>query len=157
MPTSKKLLIGLGLLSVGMGTVPFLTGLGLVASGTGASGASPRWVAVLAGLLFAFAGMAVILKALTGAGDLPGSRPSGARRSLRFAYDLIILAMAGSLAAIASWVAFGEAGDIFPDRTNFGASVADAGRTMFGFGAMLTWFVAGVLLLYSVRRWFSRR
>jgi len=159
MPPSKRMLIGLGLLSTGMGVIPLLTGLGFIAAGSGGSDSSPPWVALLSGLLFVFAGMAVMLKALTRAGESPGGLPSGAPRSLCFVYDLLVLAIAGSLAAIASWVAFGSGERHFSGFTNFGGFTVDTsfGRTMFGIGAVLTWFLTAALLLDSARRWFSRR
>lgn len=158
MPPSNRTLIGLGILSAAMGGIPILTGLGVLTPEVGGSDPAPSWVALLAGLMFVLAGMAVILKGATGAGECAGGLPRGVPRLLRFAYELIVLAIAGSLAMIASWVAFGPGERHFSTFTNFGgfAVGAEFGRAFFGFGATLAWFIAAALLLHSARQWFSR-
>jgi hypothetical protein len=116
-----------------------------------------QWVGVLAGLAFVFGGLAVVIQtcvriAPAPGGDLPPGTPFWVRTTL----GLLSLGIVVSLATIATWIAFG------PGERKFSSSIPflpawlnePLGRTVFGFGAVLTWLV---LVLMAVMAFRSRR
>jgi hypothetical protein len=114
----------------------------------------PRWVSVLAGLVFLLGGGAVIMQGAIGGERSNGELPPATPRWLRLVYDLIVLTIIISLGAIASWVAFGQGERHF---TGSGSILGETGgRAMFGLGAILIWIGLGVAAFMRLRQAWSR-
>lgn len=142
-----------------IGVIPILMALGVIVPDRPTGDPAPAWIPGLAGLLFVVGGIVVVTKTLVGGaagsdGDLPRTAP----RWLRAVYDLMVLMIPASLAAIASWIAFGPGRRHFSGSATFFGNFAvgeTVGRVVFGFGAALTWFILVAFGVRAVRRWFS--
>jgi hypothetical protein len=135
---SLELLI-IGLLAIAMGGLAMLAVSGLL-PGKGAN--APLWVAVAGGMIFVFAGGALVLRWLAGGATHDAELPEGSPWWLRASYSLIGLACIGMLAAIGTWVAFGPGERAFTMTIPYGGSAPagqSIGRIAFGVGALVTW------------------
>jgi len=118
----------------------------------------PMWIAVAAGLMFFLAGISIAVGALQGASS-SGELPANTGWWLRLFHYVLGLAVAGWLAAIGSWVAFGPGDRSFGGTGMFLLSreaSAIAGRIIFGFGALLTWFCVLALAVSGARKLFTK-
>lgn len=137
-PLSPKATLGFGLLVAAVGAFVVLQALGVIPAGRMNA---PRWVGVLAGLVFNLAGIAVILGVIGGArpnGELPPNAPLW----VRLGAFLLGLTIFASFAMIGSWIAFGPGARSFSTNVPFlmsGSANEIGGRIVFGFGAVLTW------------------
>jgi hypothetical protein len=147
-----KTAIACGLLAAGMGLFFFLMAFGIIAPG-GKSATDNPWMMSVVGLAFFLGGMAVVIQTCAHAapdGELPPGTPMWVRAIL----FLMVLAIVASLAAIATWIAFG------PGERAFGTSIPflpawlnePFGRTVFGFGAILSWLILIVMAVVGARR-----
>jgi hypothetical protein len=146
-----------GLLAAGMGIFPILIGLGVVPVDE-RSVHAPMWIAIAAGLMFLLAGISIAVGALQGASP-SGELPENTGWWLRLFYYLLGLVVAGLLASIGSWVAFGRGDRSFGGTGMFLLSReanAVAGRIIFGFGAVLTWLCVLGLVVSGARKLFSK-
>ncbi|HEX4158255.1 MAG TPA: hypothetical protein VHY79_07245 [Rhizomicrobium sp.] len=159
----------MGLVGLAVGALPFLTLMGVLPAGRSSPDEAPQWIGILFGLMFFFAGITTIIRSFTG-GDANGDLPATAPPVLRIAnYALGIVIVAG-LATLLSWVAFGPGerhfivsagvftggtGAGFTERTGAGGDLL--GRIAFGFGAVLGWFMLGMMVVLMMRRWRSRQ
>ena len=94
------------------------------------------------GLVFVLAGGALVLRWRAGGETHDGELPRGSPVFLRGVYYLLGLVCIGSLAAIATGVAFGPGTRAFSMSIPFlgkGPANEWLGRTVFGIGAMLVW------------------
>ena len=150
-----KLTIVLGLITAAMGVFAVVTASGMVTLGAEQAHDDPRWVSVLAGVIFLLGGGAVVIRGIVGGDeqDLDGL-PVSTPRWLRAISKLMGLAIVVSFGAVFSWIGFG------PGERHFDGSGAIlgawAGRAGFGFMAGLIWLVLGVMALRQVRRLLGR-
>jgi hypothetical protein len=149
-----KTTIACGLLTVGLGLFIGLSAFGIIPGGKAAG--SERWVGLIVGLAFACGGIAVTLQTATGAtpGGAGASEPPGTPKWVRPTLTLLSLAIVASLAAIASWVAFGPGTRAFSGPIPFlpGWLNESLGRAVFGFGAILAWIMLIVMAVTEMRR-----
>lgn len=150
--------IALGLLFGAAGTFIVLLALGAFGD-PGLTEGTPPWVGVAGGLVFVLAGLAIIVGyAVAGGVASDGDLPPGTPFAVRLVQLLLGLGIVGSLASIASWVAFGPG----PRRFGGGASIGGVavgggagealGRVVFGIGAVLCWAILAAMLVVSVKR-----
>ncbi len=150
---------GVGGLFIASGLWPISIGAGLVHVSEPPQAA---WVAVAAGLIFLFAGLAVILDyAIAGGTGPDGDLVSGTPFAIRAMNLALGLGILGLMAAVFGWVAFGPGPRQFsttvatPFLTYYPRSGELTGRIAFGFGAILlaAMFVAcGVAGLRQLRQ-----
>lgn len=147
--------MALGLVIIGAGLFLVLFAVGLVPGAEGSLEA-PRWVAACAGLMFALCGGAVIMGYTVAGGVGPdGDLPAGTPRWIRLTQYLLGLGIISSLAAIATWIAFGPGPRAFTVTLPFvgrGPGDETVGRAVFGAGAVLMWVFWVVFLLVGVQR-----
>jgi hypothetical protein len=153
--------VGLGLVVAAMGLVIVLLAVGLMAPGTAMSDQTPRWVGVCAGLAFVLAGAALIIGfAVAGGAGPDGDLPPGTPRGIRLTQYLLGLGIVGSLAAIASWIAFGPGPRTFTTTgplLGWGPASETVGRAVFGLGAVLIWIFFVVFVVVSAKRLRGRK
>jgi hypothetical protein len=136
--TSLELLL-IGLLAIAMGAFAMLAVGGLL-PGKGAG--APLWIGVAGGMVFVFAGGALVLRWFAGGNTDDAELPEESPRWLRASYSLIGLACIGMLAAIGSWIAFGPGERAFTMTIPFlgsGPGNPWVGRIAFGVGALVSW------------------
>lgn len=164
MQKANRLYIVLGLITVALGSVPFLAALGILPTRTPRPDDAPAWIAFAIGLAFMLAGIMVIVRGFTGADDSSSELPQTASRALRGFYDLLRLPIPVLLALIFTWVAFGPGERHFTMSVGAGGAAAATavggqtlGRVMFGLGAVLGWIIVALMLRTLARRWFPPR
>lgn len=143
-----------GLLATAMGALILLVSLGIVFPGTKPPEAG-RWVGIAAGAAFLLAGIVVVLQTWAAKPDTPeGELPPDAPMWLRVTTYLFGLLIVASLAAIASWVAFGPGNRAFTGFTSFLPHWLDeaVGRSIFGTGAIITWLILIALAIVGAKR-----
>ncbi|MGD8495898.1 MAG: hypothetical protein PVF05_06875 [Gemmatimonadales bacterium] len=121
---------------------------------------APRWVLGVCGGIFVITGLATLYYAVVNAlGRGPASGPGDAFPVVAWLVGLVI---AGGLAAVATWIAFGPGERSFTASIGVGGAGARGaaselvGRWVFGFGAVVTWAFTLWTLAYGVRRLFFR-
>ena len=154
MQLSPKAAVALGLLLVLMGFLGIGVALRIIP--VDASGETPQWVGVAAGLAFVLAGAAIIVGFAIAGGAAPdGDLPPGTPFAVRLTQYLLGLGIVGLLTAIGAWVAFG------PGHRQFtitglpvvGPRTGEAlGRAAFGVGTVLSAVVFIALAVVSARR-----
>jgi hypothetical protein len=156
-PASPRATFLCGLAAIGVGLFLILFGLGVIPVKPRA-GDAPLWIAVVAGLAFMLAGIAVAVGAIHGVSET-GELPEGTSRWKRLLQYLIGVIIAGALASIGSWVAFG------PGPRSFGGTGMEllspeanalTGRIVFGIGAALSWLITIVMAISGVRKLFGK-
>ena len=152
---SPRAAVALGLAVSGMGVLIVLLAVGLIPGGD-ASLQAPRWVVAAAGLAFVLAGAAMIVGYAVAGGVGPdGDLPAGTPRGVRVTQYLLGLGIIGALASVGTWIAFGPGPRAFTVTLPFvgrGPGDEAVGRTVFGFGAVLTWIFLAVFAVVSIRR-----
>lgn len=155
----NKVTIVVGVMTLLLGCVPFLALAGILPHGNEPTDPAPSWMGWTVGAVFVAAGLIVIMRgALGSAGDSSGSLPDTAPRALRVLHDALGVGIAGGLALMFSWTAFG------PGPRHFTANIDGLvmqtsgsgdtiGRVAFGFGAVVIWCVTGAFALSTLRRW----
>jgi len=121
------------------------------------TGDAPLWIAVVAGIAFVLGGISVAVGAIHGVSET-GDLPEDASWWMRLFYYLIGVAVAGALASIGTWVAFGAGPRTFSGTGMFMLSLevnAMIGRIMFGIGAVLAWLITIVLAVSGARKLMS--
>jgi hypothetical protein len=119
----------------------------------------PLWIAVVAGICFMLAGTSVAVGAIHGVSET-GEPPQDSGWWMRLFYYVLGLVIAGSLASIGSWVAFGPGPRAFSGTGLFLLSPeagAMVGRAVFGFGAVLTWLCTIALAVSGARKLWSSK
>jgi hypothetical protein len=149
-PSLELLLIGL--LAIAMGALAMLAVSGFL---PGKNADAPQWVGLAGGMVFVFAGVALVLRWLAGGAADNAELPQGSPRWLHASYYLIGLACIGMLAAIGSWVAFGPGERAFTMTTPLGSGAGDpwTGRIAFGVGALVSW----LFFFLAARSYWRRR
>jgi hypothetical protein len=153
--TSLELLL-IGLLAIAMGALAALAVSGLL---PGKSAGAPIWIGVAGGMIFVFAGGALVLRWFAGGEAHDSELPESSPRWLRASYSLIGLACIGLLAAIGTWVAFGPGERAFTMTIPYGGSGPgnqSIGRIAFGVGALVSWLFF-ILAARSYWRRLTRR
>jgi hypothetical protein len=153
--------IGIGIALGATGIYFVLMGLGVLPVPGGEDSLhGPPAIVVAAGAAFLFAGVALAIRAKAGARDSDGDLPAEAPPWTHLAYRIAGIAVAGSLAAIGTWIAIGAGPRAFSvtapfvDMRTTGQLV---GRTMFGLGAVIVWIYVIALTVGTVRKIFDRR
>ena len=152
--------IAAGALASTLGIFELMIGLHVLKPDHSTADPAPLWIAGLAGGMFFLGGIVVIIKTLMrGEAGPDGGLPMSAPLWLRAIYDLMGVFIGISLAAIASWIAFGPDTRQFSGISTFGTFVVgeSAGRTVFGIGAIMMWGIALAIAVNSVRSLFPRR
>jgi len=138
-----------------MGAFPILIAAGVIQPEPGDASA-PRWVVFCCGLVFELAAAALVVGYAIAGGVAPdGDLPPGTPFAVRLVQYVLGLGIAGALAAIASWIAFGPGPRPFTASVPFigrGPASDLAGRVVFGFGAVLMLVFIAALGVVSVRR-----
>ncbi len=153
--TSLELLL-IGLLAIAMGALAMLAVSGLLPA---KSADAPLWIGVAGGMVFVFAGGALVLRWFAGGSADDAELPQDSPRWLHASYYLIGLACIGMLAAIGSWIAFGPGERAFTmtiPSLGEGPSNPWVGRIAFGVGALVSWLFF-VLAARSYWRRLTRR
>ena len=105
------------------------------------------------------AGLSIAVGAIHGVSET-GELPKDTGWWMRLFYYVIGLVIAGALASIGSWVAFGPGPRAFSGTGLFLLSPeasAMVGRIVFGFGAVLTWLCTIALAVSGARKLFVRQ
>lgn len=154
-PLSPRAAVVLGLVIGGMGVLVVLRAAEVIPGGAVRLEA-PRWVVAGAGVAFVWAGAALIVGYAVAGGVGPdGDLPAGTPRWVRVTQSLLGLGIVGSLASIATWIAFGPGPRAFTVTLPFvgrGPGDETVGRAVFGTGAVLMWVFLAVFAIISVRR-----
>ena len=148
-------LAGLGVLLAGAGIYFGLVGLELAPPPSRING--PIWLSLFIGVVFFSAGIALIVSGATGAYDRAGELPAETPAWIAAIYSLSGLLMVCGLAAIGTWVAFGGGERNFSVNGCFSGPVGDGiGRTAFGIGALISWFIVAVMARAAAKKIFSK-
>jgi hypothetical protein len=143
---------GLYFTLVGTGVLPVPGGPGKLHA--------PLWVITCAGLIFFFAGGAVLLQGI-GRANASGALAPDAPFFLHVAQHLIAVGIFACFAMIASWIAvFGEArrfsGSMSFLGVGFGVDTGVAvARAAFGIGALIAWIGTIALAVSAARKLFG--
>lgn len=154
-PASPSTAFLCGLFTAAMGGFLVLVGLAVIPANPRSVNA-PLWVATVAGLCFLLAGISVVVGAIHGVSDT-GELPKDTGWWVRLFYYLVGVFMAGALASIGSWVAFGPGARAFSGTGLFMLSPeanATIGRIVFGLGAVLTWLITIAIAVSGARKLF---
>jgi hypothetical protein len=144
-----------GLLAVAIGLFLLLIGLGAAPVNPG-SVHGPLWIISAAGIAFMLAGISIAVGAIHGVSET-GDLPKDTSWWMRLFYTVIGVIIAGALASIGSWVAFGPGPRTFSGTGMFLLSpeAGEVGRILFGFGAVLTWLCTIAIAVSGARKLFS--
>jgi hypothetical protein len=92
--------------------------------------------------------------------DTQDEVPEQAPLWTKVSYRVLAIAIAGSLAAIGTWIAIGSG----PRAFNLSAPLVEmqttgeiVGRVVFGLGAVITWIYVIALAVVTMRKLFERR
>jgi hypothetical protein len=155
-PASPRSTFLCGLAAVGMGLFLVLFGLGVVPMKP-RPGDAPLWIAAVAGIAFMLAGISIAVGAIHGVSET-GELPKDSGWWMRLFYYLIGVVIAGSLASIGTWVAFGAGSRSFSGTGMFLLSPegnAMVGRIVFGIGAVITWLITIAIAVSGARKLLS--
>src|SRR5262249_20692821 len=100
--------IGFGLAFVVTGSYVILASLGFVPAPGGEDTRSPTAIVVCAGAAFVLVGILMAIRSYTGTKDADGDLPADAPLWTHMMYRVAGIAIAGSLAAIGTWIAIGS-------------------------------------------------
>jgi hypothetical protein len=152
--------IGFGIALGAAGIYFVMVGFGLLPMPGGEDAAhGPPAVIVAAGAAFLFAGIALAIRAQAGADDRSGDLPADAPPWTQMAYRVTGIAIAGSLAAIGTWIAIDSgprAFDMSWPMMDMQPAGEVIGRTVFGLGAVIVWIYVIALTVGTVRKIFDR-
>jgi hypothetical protein len=154
-----KVAFAIGVLCAGAGLYFVLASTGLMPLPGGPSSVNgPIWLLTCVGLAFGFSGLAVIIRAMTGARDADGELPVGVSKWVRFIYLMMGPLILASLAAIGTWIACGPGERDITMSAPFyeGLSTEWIGRAMFGLGANVTWLAAALITRSVFRKLIGR-
>jgi hypothetical protein len=157
-PASPRTTFVCGLLATAMGLFLLLTGLGVVPMKP-RSGDGRLWIAAVAGIAFMLGGISIAVGAIHGV-SATGELPKDTGWWMRLFYTVIGVVIAGALASIGTWVAFGPGPRAFSGTGLFLLSREageTVGRIVFGSGAVLTWVIAIAFAVRGVRKLASGR
>ncbi len=153
----------MGILFIGCGLIPALAGLGTFSVRGSAGTDAPSWIGVSVGLAFFLAGLILLSDAAAGGTGPDGQLRDDAPPWIRRLQSVLGLAIAVTLATIASWVAFGSGERHFSMSVSLpfiaaGKAGSDTlGRWVFGFVAVLTWIVIAGTLISVARKALAKR
>lgn len=146
-----------GVAAAALGLFVLLVGLGVVPVDP-RSVHAPYWIVAAAGTCFLLAGISVAAGAVYGVSET-GELPKDAGWWTRLFYYAVAVVIAGALASIGSWVAFGPGlrGFNGPGLFLLSPEAGDlVGRVVFGFGAVLTWLITIALAVGGARKLFRK-
>lgn len=153
-----KVAFAIGLVFAGGGLYFVLASFGVVPLANLGTVNGPIWLVTCVGLVFGLAGVALLIRAVTGADDRHGDLPAGSPYWLHVVYWLVGPGVVVGLAAIGTWIAFGPGERGFEMSVPFITVPANEwlGRVAFGFGAIITWLTAFLMTRTVVRKIFRR-
>ncbi len=155
--SSNKVTIALGVMTVLVGTIPLLAMMGVLPrTNAPTADPAPAWMGWLIGLIFVSAGFIVILRGMVGANGNSSDLPATTPRALRALNDIIGVGIAGGLAMLFTWVAFGPGPRHFSmgiDGLWMPVSNAMLDRVVFGFCAILAWWITIAMSVVTLRKW----
>ena len=151
----------MGLVGIGVGMLPFLALMGVLPTAPRSPNDAPDWFGFLFGLAFLFAGIMALTRSFAGS-DAEGNLLDTAPRAARAVNDGLGLLIVGALAMMFTWIAIGPGERHFTVSAGGIAGPAGSGgdvigRVMFGLGALLGWFMVGLMVQFIARRWLPRR
>lgn len=160
-PATRNSTILIGVLATAAGLYFILVGVSVlpIPGGPGKLHA-PLWVVGCAGLIFLFAGAAVLVQGI-GKANASGELLPGAPFWLRVAQHVIVGGIFACFAMIGSWIAvFGEArqfsGSLSILGLGFGFDMGVAiARVAFGIGALICWIGTIALAVSAARKLFG--
>lgn len=155
-PASSRTTLLCGLLAVAVGLFLLLVGLGVVPVNP-RSVHGPLWIVAAAGISFMLAGIAVAVGAIYGVSET-GELPKDTGWWMRLFFYLIGVIIAGALASVGTWIAFGPGARAFSGTGMFLLSREAGelvGRVVFGFGAVLAWLCTIAIAVSGARKLFS--
>ena len=144
-------LLAFGIAMAGGGFYLTLVGLGLTAPPSKLHG--PNWMAVAAGLVFFAPGLSLLVRAWLRVPDNQPNLPDDAPLFAVAIQWLTAVTVTAALASIGTWIAFGPGPRQFVMSLPVWGSVAEIiGRTMFGFGAVITWLMVAAFAYAGVKK-----
>ncbi|HEY5305196.1 MAG TPA: hypothetical protein VIJ52_00815 [Pseudolabrys sp.] len=145
-----------GAITGAFGLYMCLVGVGMLPPPSRING--PVWLAAAAGLAFLCAGVSVMLRGLIGMDDRQSELPADAPLWVLVTYWLTAVIAAASLASIGTWIAFGYGDRPISISGPFTGPVGeDVGRTVFGIGTLLSWFIVVTLARHGARKIFGKK
>ena len=154
-----KVTFAIGVLFAGAGLYFVLASTDVLPLPGGPSSVNgPIWLLTCAGFAFGFSGLAVIIRAVTGAKDANGELPAETPGWAKLIYLMMGPLIVASLAAIGTWIAFGPGErDITMSAPFFEGPLTEwIGRGAFGFGAIVTWLAAALMARSVFRKILGR-
>lgn len=137
-------LLAIGAVFAGGGIYFALIGIGAVPLPSRLYG--PYWLAVACGLVFFAAGLSVLVRGWLAVPDSQANLPAGTPVVFIAIQWLAALTIIAGLASVATWIAFGAGTRQFSMSLPLAGSIAAIiGRTMFGFGAIVTWLMFALM------------
>jgi hypothetical protein len=149
-------LLALGAALAGGGFYLALVGLGLFSPPSRIYG--PYWLGFAAGLVFFAAGLSVLVRAWLHVPDKQPNLPDDAPAIAVAIQWLAALTVIAGLASIGTWIAFGAGTRQFAVSVPVPHSWTEIiGRTMFGFGAVITWLMAALMAYAGAKKIFGKK
>jgi hypothetical protein len=133
-----------------------LVGFGLLPVPSHRNG--PAWLETFAGVAFLFAGLSVVMGGLIGSSNKNGELSDDAPLWAKALCWLAAVAAAGSLAAIATWIAFGGGQRGFNMAVLISGPLNEGiGRALFGLSTIFAWFITIALAQHGARKIFGKK
>jgi hypothetical protein len=149
-------LLAIGGAMAGGGFYLALVGLGLARSPSQING--PNWLGFAAGLIFFAGGFSVLVRAWLRVPDKQSNLPDDAPAIAVAMQWLAALTIITGLASIGTWIAFGAGTREFSMSLPVWGSLAEMiGRVVFGFGAILTWLMAALIIYAGAKKLFGKK
>jgi hypothetical protein len=152
-PASPRTTFVCGLLAIAAGLPLLLIGLGVLPMPP-RSAPGAQWIGAVAGIAFMLAGISIAVGAIHGVSET-GELPKDTGWWMQLFYTAIGVIIAGALASIGTWVAFGPGPRAFSGTGMFLLSREAGemvGRIVFGLGAVLTWLITIAFAVRGVRK-----
>lgn len=149
-------LLAIGAVLTGSGIYFALVGLGTVPAPSKLHG--PNWIALAVGLVFAAAGVNVLMRGWLGLPDNEPNLPADTPVALVALQWFSAVAVIVALASIGTWIAFGAGTRQFSMSVPIPYSWSEViGRAMFGFGAIFTWLMAALMAYAGAKKFFGKK
>jgi hypothetical protein len=149
-------LLAIGAALTGGGIYFALVGLATVPTPSKLHG--PNWIALAVGVVFAAAGVNVLMRGWLGLPDNEPNLPADTPVVLVALQWFSAVAVIVALASIGTWIAFGSGERHFSIAGPVAGPVGNSiGRAMFGFGAIFTWLMAALMAYAGAKKFFGKK